>query len=249
MRLKCGKILCLLLGAALSAGACATTTLPYQADIMVANLDPIPLGTLDVGIIRLFSDEVTLLQVPVLYHPRTDAVTLELSVQSSRFRQFWTRRMREAFIRALTQYEADYAARNLPRSSTTRMGRAYATLNGKTEWRFFSITAEYQGFPLVDLGYNFKSGTPYFTVTQRKTEDVREPQTSNKVSSPHMVLYFTRSMAGELAALFDEEYLHLLIPDRYPGDNPLEEDFSGPRPAPVEDFDAPAVRPPEGEEE
>jgi hypothetical protein len=261
MTLKYGKVLCILLGAAFTLGACATTVLPHQPDIRVANLDPVSLGTLDIGIVRLFSNTVELMQVPVVYNPRTDAVTLEFRVQLTRFRQFWTRRMREAFIRALAAYEADYEARDLPRGSATRMGRTYATMKGRTEWWLFSITTEYEGFPLVDLGYNFKDGSPYFTVTQRKTEDVRERRT-NQVSSLHIVLYFNRAMARDLAALFDEDYLHGLIPERYLRGSPVEEDFSGPPPGeetgrrarppvPADDFDAPggAAAPRAGVEE
>jgi hypothetical protein len=248
MMLKAGKFVFVCMVMMVLLGACAAAPPPYQEDINVANLDPVPLGTLDIGIIRLFSNSVELMQVPLLYNPRTDAITLEFRVQTTHFRQFWSRQMRETFIRTLAEYEADYAARNLPRGSTNKMGRAYATMRAKTEWWLFTITTEYQGFPLMDVGYSFQNGSPYFTVTQRKTKDVRESITSRQTSSLNIVLYFTRAMAQDLAALFNEDHIYSLIPERYRVDNPVEDYFAEPVEAapkpekpliPVEVYDAP----------
>jgi hypothetical protein len=221
-------------------GACASSTIPYQADIRVASLDPIPLGTVDAGIIRLFSSKVELMQVPLVYNPKTDAVTLEFRVQTTRYRQFWTRRMRETFIRALAEYEEDYTAHELPQGSVNKTARAYATMRGKAEWWLFAITTEYQGFPYMDLGYRFvtvagedgsKRRSPYFTVSQRKAKDIREQVPNKRAESLNIVLYFTRTMAQDLAAYFDEELLRGVIPNQYRTTTTIQDDYTETPPA------------------
>ena len=201
--------------AALFSAACAggaPAVLPYQADIMVADMPAVSLGELNAGILRPFGKNVEFTPVSLTYHPRTDAVTLEMR-QGVLYRQYWTRRMREAFMDALETYEADYAARNLPGGSWNRTSRAYRSMTGKIEWRMSGITREYQGFPVMELGYRFENGSPYFTVTQRIAKDERERDTSQQVSSGRMVFYFTRAMAKEVAAFFDDEYLDSLVPE------------------------------------
>ncbi|MDR2515896.1 MAG: hypothetical protein LBC88_00775 [Spirochaetaceae bacterium] len=205
----------LFFAAALLSAACAggdAAVLPYQADIRVADIPAVHLGELNVGTLRPFGKKVEFTPVSLTYHPRTDAIALEMR-QGVLYRQYWTRRMREAFMDALETYEADYAARNLPGGSQNRTSRAYRSMTGKIEWRMSGITREYQGFPVMELGYRFESGSPYFTVTQRIARDEREPDTSRQVSSGRMVFYFTRAMAKELAAFFDDEYLDRLVPE------------------------------------
>jgi hypothetical protein len=68
-----------------------------------------------------------------------------------------------------------------------------------------SFSNHARGLSRLDFGYRFKDRSPYFTVTQSEAKDT---YVNPKNSSTQVTMYFTRAMAQELAALFDEDNLY-----------------------------------------
>jgi hypothetical protein len=167
----------------------------------------IPLGNIDVGITKAFSAAVSKENAAAVYDSANDIVTLEFkSAGAIHNRQYWTARARETFIKALAQYEIDYEARDLP---TGFLSSGKREIYGKAEilihWWSLSFSNHARGISRLDFGYRFKKRNPYFTVTQSETKDT---YVNPKNSSAQVTLYFTRVMAQELAALFNEENLY-----------------------------------------
>jgi hypothetical protein len=166
----------------------------------------VPLGNIDVGLTGAFSSAVTRQSAAAVYDGANNVVTLEFLSAAVHNRQYWTAGARETFIKALAQYEVDYEARNLP---TGFLGSGKHNVYGKAEitihWWSMSFSKHSRGVSRLDFGYRFKSRNPYFTVTQSGAKDTYVNLESN---SAQVTMYFTRAMAQELAALFDEENLY-----------------------------------------
>ena len=75
------------------------------------------------------------------------------------------------------------------------------------------------------MGYRFKDDAVYFTMLQRSANE--ESSRRSKESS-QFTMYFTRAQAGELAKLFDQDYLLELVGDQAippPPPNDTEKDI------------------------
>jgi hypothetical protein len=169
----------------------------------------VPLGTIDVGITKAFSSAVSKQSASAVYNNANDIVTLEfLSAGAVHNRQYWTARARDAFIKALAQYEINYETRNLP---TGPLSSGKRDVYGKAEitihWWSLSFSNHARGVSRLDFGYRFKARSPYFTVTQSEAKDT---YVNSKNNSAQVTMYFTRAMAQELAALFDEENIYAI---------------------------------------
>jgi hypothetical protein len=200
-------------------GSCKST--PHMSDEGVANLDPIPAGTIDVEFGRVFSSAVEKRDVAVVFCPRDNGVYLEFKYQTLTYRQYWNLENRRRFREALETYERDYGARTLvDRPNRTR--RLYGVFTGMTQWGYplavgnMVRTLSSQGYPRYELGYTFKQDssrreTPYFTVFQRESEDVFDSSDDIESRSLNIFMYYTRAQARELVKLFDQDYLLSLI--------------------------------------
>jgi hypothetical protein len=167
----------------------------------------IPLGNIDVGITKAFSSVISREDAAAVYDSVNDIVTLEFkSAGAVHNRQYWTAGARETFIKALAQYEIDYEARNLPAGFLNSGKRAvYGKAEIPIHWWSLSFSNHARGISRLDFGYRFKDRAPYFTVTQSEAKDT---YVNSQNSSTQVTLYFTRAMAQELAALFNEENLY-----------------------------------------
>jgi hypothetical protein len=193
----------------LSCAANKATSFKEGDDFMVddSGTGSIPLGNIDVGITKAFSSAVSKENAAAVYDSANDIVTLEFkSAGAIHNRQYWTAKARETFIKALAQYEIDYEARDLP---TGFLSSGKREIYGKAEilihWWSLSFSNHARGVSRLDFGYRFKKRNPYFTVTQSEAKDT---YVNPKNSSTQVTLYFTRVMAQELAALFNEENLY-----------------------------------------
>ncbi|MDR2784917.1 MAG: hypothetical protein LBB83_03270 [Treponema sp.] len=202
----------LLIVLVLAYGSCASnkaSSFGEADDFLVddSGTGSIPLGNIDVGLTKAMSSAVGKQNIAAVYDSANNIVTLEfLSAGAVHNRQYWTARARETFIRAFAQYEIDYEARNLP---TGFLSSGKREIYGKTEitihWWSMSFSNHARGSSRLDFGYRFKNHNPYFTVTQSEAKDT---YVNSKNSSAQVTMYFTRAMAQELAALFDEENLY-----------------------------------------
>jgi len=165
-------------------------------------LDPL------LGIGKLTKQTVT-----VLYFPKEDAVCLKYKHEFFTYHQFWDKKGRLNFINALQKYNEDYEARNLQRK-TNKTTQKYGTVRGYIVWQQASFTVQARASTNIDLGYNFKDKSPYFTIHQRTAEftedNSRETRTSSDVN-----MYLTRAQAAELAEIFEQYIFSDTYDDEY----------------------------------
>jgi hypothetical protein len=142
------------------------------------------------------------LDIAVEYYPVDDVVSLRFRLDLATYWQFWDEINRKAFVEALSAYKTDYEMRNLT-NKNQRNKRAYGTLLSYTVYETASFTMPDFGYPNLELGYQFKSNAPYFTVTQRAAKSENPLSGADDAQSPNLFMYFTRAQADELAVLFD----------------------------------------------
>jgi len=158
--------------------------------------------------------------VTVLYFPKEDVVCLKYAYEYYTYHQFWNKKGRLYFISALQKYNEDYTARNLQKNDN-KSRRKYGIVRGFLVWQMFSFSIQANANMNVELGYNFKDKSPYFTVFQRSAEFLSDRSRDSNRSSPNITIYFTRAQAAELSAIFEqyiiqgetlEEYQESYIP-------------------------------------
>jgi hypothetical protein len=190
-----------------------------EAPDFIADMDPIPIGGISLQFNKLFSSAIEKKDADVVYDPRQDAVYVQFRYQMISFRQYWNRPNREKVLAALEQYTAAYEEKNLPLKGN-RAKRAFGVVIGMVEWgqtAFAGVLMNSRGSPYLELGYQFKQNSPYFTVVMRSAENEKNA-TSSENKSLEITSYYTRAQGKELAALFDQEYLlGFLNPRAVPG--------------------------------
>ncbi|MDR3333973.1 MAG: hypothetical protein LBT13_03655 [Treponema sp.] len=196
-------VLCCIGFAGMVLGSCAGTKAVNTA--MVADVDPLPLGSANMEFDKFFSSGLEQKPVSLVFDPRLDRVYLEFKYQTVTYRQYWDKTGREGFIAAVKRYHADYEARNLT-NKPSKSRSAYGTLQSTTEWGQFRFSVSSRASPRIELGYHFKQNNPYFTVLQREAKETHWGG-DNETSSLRIILYFTRIQADELAGFFDQDYL------------------------------------------
>jgi hypothetical protein len=201
----CGLVLVLFL-----CGSCLTARKSRQ-EIMYADMDPIQIGTVKIGLLTPFHTDMRQSEVPLFFNPRTGYAYLEYFQELTTYRQYWDGPGRQSLINALERYKTDYEARNLNLGRGKAI-RVYGTLNGFIDWGNIKSFLNNRGYPKVLLGYTFYKDSPYFSITQRDTKNVNVLDGTNAGFAPSITIYFTRSMAEDLVALFDQDYLMSQLP-------------------------------------
>jgi hypothetical protein len=182
-------------------------------DRFIADLDPLPAGTIEAGIIKPFSTKVDKISIPVSFDPRTNRVCLEFSYEFVPYRQYWNAANRLALITAAKQYQTDYLNKELPAGNRSAAAKRYGSIKAEAVWALFKFTTPARSYPRIDLGYRFQNNSPYFTITQNSAPNMEVSDQNKRANSLFIVLYFTRSLLGELAAVFDQDYLISLLPE------------------------------------
>jgi hypothetical protein len=96
------------------------------------------------------------------------------------------------------------------------------------EWGTFKFLVNSRSYPKAYLGYVFRDNNPYFMLTLLPAKNVRREDSAGQNNSLRIELYFTRTMAEDVANLFDQEYLLSLLPESV-----KVQPAAGPRGAPV----------------
>lgn len=194
---------------------------------MIADMDPITVGTIEAEFDRAFSNKLDKLEVEAVFYPRYNTVALNFRYQLTNYSQFWPQEGRELFIKAVESYKADFAARNLERKfSKTR--RAYGKFTGKLEWSFTRFSETNVSSPLIQLGYGFRGErgkeTPFFTVSQYSAKE--ESSQGERLDSIPVSMYFVIEQADSLVRVFEQSnLLNFIEAERYnePTDDHYEE--------------------------
>ncbi len=190
--------------------ASCSSSAPRQNPNMVADIDPIELGTISFETDKVFSNGVNEETAQVFFDPRINAVYLAFRHQMVPYRQYWDKVGRDAFIAAYNQYNADFENQVLiDRDSKTR--DIYGGFEGMTVWSALNVALaeKYTAYPKMRLGYSFKQVSdrlsPFFSVLQLDDADTSQPNKS--VASLRIRTYYTRAQAEALISYFDDDYL------------------------------------------
>jgi len=144
--------------------------------------------------------------VSVFYYPKEDAVCLQFKVQYISCKQFWDKTGRDAFTAAFKRYQEEFEQKKL--SVKGRKGReVYGKVPGYFMWKKTPVSLQAYGNPEFAFGYQFKDDAVFFTATQTESRYEDPISRDRSETSPVLVLYFTRTQAESLIALFDREHL------------------------------------------
>jgi hypothetical protein len=202
----CAVLVCTLFSAA--ALSCTTADPARKFPDMVADRDPLTVGTIEAQFDRTFSSRLAMLEIKTIFYPRLNSVALEFRHEFITYRQFWSEEARKQFAAALELYKADYEARNL-QTRYNRTRGIYGKVKGRVEWETFSgITQTRQSSPTIEFGYRFRNNSPFFAVNMNSAkEDKTSGPSQQRVDSSQVIMYFTRAQADYLARLFDQAHL------------------------------------------
>jgi len=190
--------------------SCASTEKAPQYPTRLADKDPFSIGYANASVDRSFSSSVRPIDIDVFFHPRTNEVVLEFRHGVSYYKQIWNQAGRQQFIKAINEYKDDFTNQKL----TTRYNKTrtiYGKVKGRFIWEPLKISPEYRSSPLIDLGYRFRDGSPYFSVYQRIASEETKINKDGVTESPAYSLYFTRAQAEDLAHLFNQDLLLILL--------------------------------------
>jgi hypothetical protein len=193
--------------------ACYTIPDSKKYPNMVANVDPIPTGTVQVQIDKVFMTGLQKRDIETVFEPRENAVYLQFTYQSVFYRQYWSQDARAAFVEAVKRYKQDFNDRALSKRGKQR---AYGKVRGKAVFSSLqvSISERYTSEPQIDLGYVFKRDNPYFQMLMLKAKADVSTNDKATLSSLRIPFYLTIAQAEELAAIFDQGWLMGLLGEK-----------------------------------
>jgi len=172
---------------------------------MIADIDPLSLGSVTASLERMFSNKLKEVDMEVVFIPRKNEVSLEFRHELLINRQFWSEAARRQFIEALNQYNENFDNKKLV-NDYKKSRAAYGKNSLRYEWETAKYFATYRSSPPIELGYRFKDNAVYFTVLLRSAKE-ETSDSGRTTDSQQYSVYFTRTQAGELAKLFDQDYL------------------------------------------
>jgi len=210
-----------ILAFALTLGACVTTKPVKEAPFTVDPTSPRILA----GLIEAQFDKIVNLaglrtvKITVDYYPIEDAVCLQYRLDLMTYYVFFDKEGREAYLKALKQYKEDYENKALKTRGSKSTRRQYGNIEIYLIWQAFSFTMRSRANTLVDFGYDIKvvsdNRASFFTLYRREAiyRDINASEQERRTAA-NEPMYFTRTQADELAALFDQDYLKALTPDK-----------------------------------
>jgi len=155
--------------------------------------------------------------IDVVYYPVENAVCLEYRLNTYSYEQFWHRDGRDAFIKALKSYNEDFDGQKLVNRNNRTKNRYGVVKECYLTWQQSNVTSRGYGNMDMELGYYFREGSPFFSVTQLEAFfDSPTFQDDQDQTSAEIPMFFTRAQAEELAALFSQDYLLSIAPDAQP---------------------------------
>jgi len=178
---------------------------PFTVDL---NSPRFEAGSVEVYLDKFFSiGNLKKNDVTVYYYPLEDAVCLQFNVMYVHCNQFWDRDGRDAFVKAFERYQEEYEQRKLTTKGNRKTREMYGAVQGFFTWKKTAISVQAHGAPKIKLGYQFKDKSVFFTTTQMESYYEDPYGHSRNQTSPVTEVYFTRSQAESLIALFKQEYL------------------------------------------
>jgi hypothetical protein len=186
--------------------SCSHTDPAIKYPNIIADIDPYPVGTISASREKAFSSQITGTTIDVIFYPRENAVALEFYAGTAQYRQIWNEAGRQCFIDALSRYKEDFENKNLVNKNNKTRSK-YGKLKGQFQWKPLKFSSTYRSAPAIELGYCFKDNTPYFSIYQRKADELSCSNKEGITESPSFPLFFTRAQGEELAQLFNQTFL------------------------------------------
>jgi RNA recognition motif-containing protein len=180
---------------------------------MLVDVEPFSIGTVNASFDKMFSSDVAQTDVEVIFHPRKNEVALKFKSDGLQYWQYWNEEGRKLFIEALNQYKADFESQKLI-TNYNKSRAIYGETNGHYEWKTLSISGIYRSSPVIELGYRFKAGSPYFSTHQLKAIEETGLNKKGIPESQPFAMYFNRAQGDDLARLFDQSFLLGLLGDK-----------------------------------
>ena len=191
--------------------SCATVDPVRRFPGMVADMDPIPVGTVYAVFDRAIGRGLNTVSMEAVFHPRLNAVALEFRHEFVTIRQFWDETARRHFAMALDRYNADFEARELI-NQHRRTRNAYGSVSGRLEWQTARFTTVHVSYPVIEIGYRFRDNAPFFATLMRPARSEPGQETgATPVESRQLQMYFTRAQAADIVRVFDQAYLMGLL--------------------------------------
>jgi len=192
---------------AVSLVSCASNKSAKEQFTIDIDLPKIKIGSIEAQVNKSMFGGIKKENFDVYYYPTEDVVSIRTeSVVFVSYEQFWNRDGRALFIEAMNQYNHDYEERNLTKKNRKNRD-LYGSVNGFFAWKVTRVSNIATGSSVIRLGYYFKDNHPFFATTQQKVEYISGVSRDFNRTSPVLPIYFTRSQAENLAALFDQELL------------------------------------------
>jgi len=193
--------------------SCSTARSDVKQTNLLADVEPFSIGTVSASFDKIFSSDVVTTDVEVIFYPRKNEVALGFRYDLLQYWQFWDEEGRKQFAEALNRYKDDFSNQALS-TSYSKSRAIYGKVNGRCEWKTLSISGIYRSSPVVELGYRFKVGSPYFSTHQMKAKEETGLNPKGITESQAFAMYFTRAQGEDLARLFDQAFLLGLLGDR-----------------------------------
>jgi len=196
-----------ILSAILILSSCGSIGIKKEVFSVDLNSRQIPIGTVEIQLNKFLSiGGLKKIDAEVIYFPNENAVCLKYRHEFNTVHFFWSYVGRQALIDGLKRYNESYDARSLSTRGKKTI-KEYGTVLGYIYWQMASFTILSRGNADVNIGYQFKNRSPYFTILQGKAEYRSRDVDESTRTSASVTMYFTRAQAKELAALFDQELL------------------------------------------
>jgi hypothetical protein len=197
--------------AALLLFSCSNTSRAVKYPNMLADVDPYSIGTanayLDYNIFSMMASSkareegLRSISIEVILYPRENEVALEFNNGQSLYIQLWNEAGRKLFTEALDKYKEDLANQKLiPNYNKARS--IYGKTKGRFQWKTLSFSPTYRSSPVFSMGHYIKENAPYYSIYQNNAKEETGANQREITESPRYSIYFTKTQAEELAALF-----------------------------------------------
>lgn len=170
--------------------------------IRTGEMDPVDMGVVSIGINDFFFTKVNEKSAAVSWAPSVECVVMKINLQGNTTYIYFEPAARETLRRAAAAYMQDFQDKRLD-TEAKKTDRAYGSFIFPVTWGLMTQNAE--GRPAVKLGYVFKDGAPYFTMSFPLMKNDLVESGSKVQSASAFTLYFTRAQLQDFIEKMDEE--------------------------------------------
>jgi hypothetical protein len=192
---------------------------------MLADTAPFSVGSFSAGVNRQFAFGIDQNNFSVSFEPRTNRVVIDYSIfGGGPYKLYLDNDTRNLVLKAVTQYKSDFDQKKL--AVKGNHVAIYGSSPALLDWG--SVPFNSSSKPVIQTGYQFEGGAPYFTLVLPQTaNDLYNGLNASKVQfSAYESWFFTRDQASALADLLVQKKLQdmtdeqvaknpVIVPDKY----------------------------------